>query len=537
MNKKTGWAEILIVCMLAMLAACSGGGGGGSAAVPAQILFEENSNIYSVKENGSASSVAVADTLEIETTARWVTGYDATRNTNYYTGDPYSQPMVQNGRAVYRQRYNTGYDDIYAANLDGSQRVSLAATADMEKPFAMVGDRLIYTVMNTSTFNQNLRSVRLDGSGDVAITTLPFPDRAAAVAFVGTKLIFTEYTGVTGNTYICDADGSNRVTLWNKSLYSVQVSGNRLVLFAGTQLAAVNLDGTGFVALATNANGGGASITYSGQSPFFGIAAGRVFYNSIDTSTTPSTIRLHSVALDGTNPLVLASSTTVYPHVMSVSGSKLIVNENTGSAFNIVSYDISQADSRLLLLGNHKFMFQSGNRLAGFMAGNTVNTYIVSAVNLDGSELTLLTPEINPVDIFHLGYTSNGKFIYSHKAASGQIEGYSVNLDGTGTTLLTTAAGDKELMAILGNRLVYQSYATGNTSATRNLYGVNLDGTGAIDYATTSADERYLGKFADKLLYTSLAAGNVEMKLVPAAGGAAVTLQSSANGKSFIGAF
>ena len=71
----------------------------------------------------------------------------------------------------------------------------------------------------------------------------------------------------------------------------------------------------------------------------------------------------------------------------------------------------------------------------------------------------------------------------------------------------------------------------------RDAHGVRLDGTGALDYATTAADERYFGQFADKLLYTSTNAGVVELKLIPAAGGTPVLLQSSAVAKGFVGAF
>lgn len=504
----------------------------------ARVVFGETGNLYAASEAGGAVAV-VADTLDFEQVPYGITSYDAssTEAGSLSSGGVYvasdRRPMVQNGRVVYELTRGNGTPDIYAANLDGTQRTPLAATANAESAFALVGDRLIYSSSSATAFTTNVRSVRLDGGGDMAITSITTAGQhARAIGFTGERVIFTG----PGGTFISNADSSNRVTLWNQEAHRVLVSGTRLLL-TGSAMAAVNTDGTGFISLTTQANLAGQGGGFSSGSLMHGIAAGRVFYNSVDQSTTPVTYRLHSVGLDGANPLVLASSTTAYPYVMARAGTKLIVSESGTNVNNVVSYDIAQANSRTLLLANHNFMLLAGGRVLGSAPWGTGN-YAISSVNPDGTAVATLAQGAIPVSFNQLARLTHNQIAYKKAAANGQIEGYVVNLNGSGTTPLTTAvAGDKELVDISGDRLIFESYAAGTPTATRNLHSVLLTGAGGLDYATTAADERYLGKFGNKLLFTSTAAGATDLKLVPVAGGAAVQLQTSPNAKSFVGAY
>jgi hypothetical protein len=263
-----------------------------------------------------------------------------------------------------------------------------------------------------------------------------------------------------------------------------------------------------------------------------------VFYQSLDTSTNPATYRLHSVGLDGSNPLVLGTSTTSLFYVMAVADSRLVVWENGRSVNNIAVYDVTQANSRMELLNGQYFLRLVGSRVFGHRPGTIAGTYTVTAVNLDGSTVVTLATNIPPVKTgYNLVYFSTNQMVYTNSAANGQKEGYTVNFDGNGTQQITSGAGDKELMALVGDRLVYQSYATGNTSATRNLSSVRLDGTSVVDYATTAADDRYLGTFNDRVVYTSSVSGTTELRVVPVSGGTSVLLQSSPYSKTFLGAY
>lgn len=507
----------------------------------ARVVFAEGfADLYSVKEDGTGLA-ALADTLDPERMATQWISYESNTvsglGNNPYRA-PDQRPMVLGERAVYQRYQGFSPVDVFAVNLDGTQRVPLAATANEEAAFALVGDCLVYSSIDRTAFTGNVRSVRLDGSGDVAITHVTAAgNHAEALAFTGGRLIFTE-PGVAGGTFISDADGANRITLWDKQAYRVIVSGTRLLL-GGYEMAAVNVDGTGFVAFTPGANLSGSGSNYAPTSLMFGIVAGRVFYSSVDTGTNPFTYHLHSVKLDGTDPLVLASSTTAYPYVMEGSGGRLIVNEVAAAKIDLVSYDVAVAGSRTLLLADHQFLLLQGGRVVGFSA-NGDGTYEISSVNPDGVAVSTLALAARGLDDFRLVRLAGNQVVYSQAAAGGLLEGHVVNLDGSGNVALTTGvAGDKELVDVVNGRLVFQAHTAGDVSAARNLHGVLLDGTGALDYGTTTADERYLGQFdaGTKLLFASTSGGTVELKVVPAAGGVPVSLQSSTQAKSFVGAF
>ena len=250
-------------------------------------------------------------------------------------------------------------------------------------------------------------------------------------------------------------------------------------------MAAVNLDGTGFVAFTPGANLSGSGSNYAPGSLMFGIEAGRVFYTAIDQSTDPDTYMLVSVGLDGTNPLVLGSSTTAYPYLMEALGGRLIVNEASAGPIDLVSYEVARAGSRTPLLLNHQFLLRQGGRVVAF-SSNGDPTYRVSSVNPDGTAVATLALAALGLDSFHLVRLGQGQLVYSQAATNGLLEGYAVGLDGLGRVALTTGvAGDKELMDLAAGRLVFQSRTAGDPVAWRNLHSIKLDGTGALDHATT----------------------------------------------------
>lgn len=513
----------------------------------ARIVFSDNGDIFAVNEDGSGLA-ALANALEYESVAMYRTSYDVASSGSSYNGVPFYQPMVRNGRVVYTREevqadggINRFQNDIYAVNLDGTGRVALAATTADESPVTLIGDRVVYLVDGSNS--SALRSVLLDGSGDTLIATngSALDLTLNVIATADPKIIYANSSG----TFAVNADGSGQVTLWNQPALFAIVATDRVVLWASSgELVATNLDGSSFVSLDTSVVFQGEQLFADVSSISIGVASGRVFY-----TTGNGLYSLRSIGLDGTNPLLLGSSTTMFPSVYEISGKQLLVSETINNTTNdTVSYDITQANSRMLLLSSALPYRVVGNRVIGIgsiVANNgpiTNETVSFLSINTDATAAAMLavgaTPASSNVDTTTWALFAPSQLLYHKSAPSGQLEGYAVDYDGNGGSVqITAGAGDKELMDIVSNRLVYQSYATGNTAAPRNLYSVALDGSAPVDLATTSDDERYLAQFSDRVLYTSSNGSVVDLKVVPVGGGTPVLLYSSPNTKYFIGAF
>lgn len=168
-------------------------------------------------------------------------------------------------------------------------------------------DRLVFTRENPPGASGDLWIVNSDGTGLRNLTNSPANENIASASADGTRLSY--FYGATGNCFVMNVDGTNRVQVAGGGNYDPVLSpqGN-LVAFtwravgSDYQIWGMLPDGSNRHAIADMTWTGGLSTNMSGL-PSFSPDGSRLVYAKHD-----ATWDLYTVNVDGTSPTLLAST-------------------------------------------------------------------------------------------------------------------------------------------------------------------------------------------------------------------------------------
>lgn len=447
---------------LGCLLACGGGGGDAAPVAPpppvSTVIYNQivgaQSDIYAVKADG-AGTVALATGPEVERAVR-----------------------VEGGRLIY-QRQVAGQWDLFSVKLDGSGTAALASSPLSETVVGMAGTRLIYAHPSSDGVGVSFHSVNPDGTGHVLLHAhVQAWIGGAWASITGDQLVFTSASPVAGDIYTIHTDGTGftplaqgsgfempRMFSQGKLIYAEEGPGTDITLHT------VNLDGSGHVPL--NPTPG----------PITAVAAeaGRVVYR-VQVNSAPLRNNLYSVRLDGTETRSLATNPTKDHVGDRIVGNRLIFESGNATTSEVHSVNLDGTDPLPLsplyqnfhlagVVGDHLVLIQ------GIPTDPATRLYSVSATG------TAFTPLTSGVDL--AGYEGfwNGR-VYISLRIAGQADLFSCRVDGTERTALGVSPTEHEGHPMpAGDRVVYQltSPSTGRSVGIRS---VKPDGSAPAQLAS-----------------------------------------------------
>lgn len=538
-----------------VLVACGGGGGGGdgggsesggtSTPPPSRLLFKLSLNnaVVSMKTDGTGT--------EALGNAGGYVATDCAAEPEFATfageirGDLFKcRSMVSGNRVVFVDRGQSTDWDIVAMNPDGTNRTVLADGTGNQFPVTLIGDRLVYTGAA-----DGVHVVRLDGSNDHRIG-------GWVVKRVGDRLVLAD----AGATWLADADGGNRVKLWDRTARMAAYQGDRIVLTdagewgncSGALLVAVNADGSNLTQLfgpfGAPARDHGSSMRSIGTRGwhryYFSISNDYVVAQFAEQPTGSGPLGknfLKSVKLDGTDLRTLADMGTVetpyitgfsWPYVYTTEWSAIEGNlDHRMGVYNVTT----QINSGPLAdTTNLDYYRTFGNRIIAYRVN-----WIASSWSYQ-FDLYQCSADVSSCSILVSGLPGiNGELIRTDRVIDNaerlvyQKNNNLHSFESSGQDQqLTNGAVAVFPAALLSDRVIY--------TLNGNVESVPLAGGGMRTVLAASTDaESYVGQFGDSVLVWKAGATASTMESIPLSGGEAKSLYSVGGGAAdtFIGFF
>ena len=377
---------------------------------------------------------------------------------------------VVGGRVIIQR-----HDDIFSLRPDGTDARPVVSTPATERVVSSFDDRVIYR-LGPNVDDSNLRIVGLDGSSDIALTSLA--GREDVKAIVGNRIVYSVF-GTDLYSVLADGTGTAPLAVSSAVEDFRATLGNRII-YANSEgagdLYAVNADGTGRVTLAAS----------SESEQFFGIAGDRVIYQRAGN--------LMSVRIDGSGEVALDTG----PYEADLAGivaDRVVYNRVINGGFDIYSIRVDGTDARPIAATGSKEVFRAGmgNRVIYVCMVDPIQNWDLCAVDNDGANPVVIANYSRTEEF--AGIAGNRVIYYRHMQVGVfpqpdlfQYDIASVNVDGTGTVILADSTDFETFAGSSGGRILFER----STGSQIDLYAVDPDGTDQTVLANSPNDERVI---------------------------------------------
>jgi len=413
-----------------------------------RILYGMNFNLYSVREDGTGR-ITIANSggqehyigispsgkliYYIGSNGLWSVNADGTGavQLQYNAGSMAFFGFSSNGRVVYGMN-----GDLYAINVDGTGKTTLANTADIEDYSVLMAPagRIVYIRASTSSLDRAIYSVLDDGTGAVLLDGTTGTKTVDKVTAAG-QVYYTRLNPGDSDVYVINADGTGFSAVAATTVYSEGFSG---LAPDGTAVINGNLNPVGGSYLLIL----GSSIYDLERGGIFGITSnnkvivrkGPLDQQDISAVNTGGGTML-SLAADP-DPAVNELVEAVHP-----SGRVIYRTMNNGSPGTMYSVK-DDGTGKVALANNAAGEWFEGISPTGRVVFATrlpsdalANIY---SVNLDGTDRRTLVASTSAK--VYLGFSSTGKLLYlDYQNPSRGADLFIVDHDGSAPVNLTNS--------------------------------------------------------------------------------------------------
>ncbi len=338
--------------------------------------------------------------------------------------------------------------DLLAVGADGSDPVLVAGSANRETAFAVTpGGRLVYALRAAGISPRRLRSVALDGTGDVAL--LPSAgdeDQSPSFLAADGRVLVVVYPADGGSLLrSVPAAGGEAATLWDHDTMQKTVEG---VSAAGVAVIRVREEGAAQDDLyAVPADGSAAPALIAGSTAveyFAGFTPdGRILYQVVDEAGHRD---LHLIRPDGAGDLVIAPTAASEILEAVADDGRIVFGRGDGQARDVLVHDPATGVTRPLAAGAEweETVGLLGTRLVFVRRVGDLRE--LHAVDLDGGGATPLVTGLPGVWLHAL--TPAGQAIFSSDAGDDAYDLHAVGLDGQGLHPLAATAQEERFLGL-----------------------------------------------------------------------------------------